>query len=227
MLRNLRRTIGGSQEKRGKILDELRAHVLATKPRIINLRSADRPVVILTDAAADHNGATFGAVCLDAASGTFDFFAGTFSQEQVRLWSREVSERLPTDTAAHSASGRRAETVSRQVICQAELAVVPLAFQTWANVIAHRDVFSFIDNDPAKDALVLGSSRSDWSAQAVRRTRLLCAELSAAVWYERVPSPSNIADWPSRGDTASLLALGARRVAPVALSDFQIGFSDL
>ena len=228
VLRHLRNSAGGAREKRKRILDELRAHVLASKPRIVNLRTSDRPVIILTDAAADHKGASFGAVCIDHASGVFEFFAGTFSVEQVRRWSDEVSARL-SDGACPSGSvdARRLEAVKRQVICQAELAVVPLALQTWSATVAHRDVLSFIDNDPAKDALILGSSRSEWSAAAVRRTRLLCAELAAAVWYERVPSPSNIADWPSRGDIDSLLALGARRVPPRPVSEFCLEFSDL
>ena len=228
ILRQLRNSTGGQRERRNRILDELRAHVLASKPRIVNLRANARPVIILTDAAADHKGATFGAVCLDHATGVFEFFAGTFSAEQVKRWSVEVSARLSNGAAPDDAAGaRRVEAVQRQVICQAELAVVPLALQTWSAVVAHRDVLSFIDNDPAKDALILGSSRSEWSALAVRRTRLLCAELAAAVWYERVPSPSNIADWPSRGDIERLLALGAKRVAPRPVSDFTLEFSDL
>ena len=228
VLRNLRKASSGSRERLNKALVELREHILATSPRIVNLRLSDRPVLLFTDAAADVHGATFGAVCIDPVSNTFEFFAGTFSKDQVKVWSDEVTSRFQAAAAQPASSSTRlADSVQRQIICQAELAVVPMALATWAKVVSNRDVFSFIDNDPAKDAFILGSSRSEWSAFAVRRTRTLCAELAAAVWYERVPSPSNIADWPSRGDVVSLLALGARRVAPAGVSDLPISFCDL
>ena len=228
VLRDLRRTIGGSREKRQRVLEELEAHIIATKPRIVCLRSSGRPVTIFTDAAADDKGATFGAVCIDHASSTFEFFAGCFSADQVSKWSADISARMKGSASSScAAGGRRAEAVRRQVICQAELAVIPIALATWESVVAHRDVLCFIDNDAAKDALILGTSSSEWSSRAVRRTRSFCAELAAAVWYERVPSPSNIADWPSRGDVESLLALGARRVLPLSVSGLHIEFHDL
>ena len=116
------------------------------------------------------------------------------------------------------------ETRDEQIICQAELAVVPLAISTWSSYLKSREVLLFIDNNPAKDALVHGVSSSAASSEMVRITRLLCAELASAPWFDRVPSPSNLADDPSRAEESKLLELGASRISPVcpALLKFEI-----
>ena len=168
------------------------------------------------DAAAEGGAATYGAVCIDTVTGAFEFFAGTFSPAQVQKWKDECTARLERCNEGDLPNtGRREDKARQQIICQAELAVVPMAFSTWAELIAHRDVICFIDNDPAKDALILGSSRSDWSARVVRDTRKLCATLAAAAWYERVPSPSNVADLPSerRSGPAAVSGRAARTYA--------------
>ena len=102
-----------------------------------------------------------------------------------------------------------------QVICQAELLAIPVAFRTWEGHLAGRDVVVFIDNEPAKDALIHGISSSLQSSLLVRYTRILCARAAVGAWYERVASPSNIADDPSRGKFTALLAAGAIEVQPV------------
>ena len=45
VVRNLRRAIGAGREKLKKALVELRDHVVATNPRIVNLSSSDKPVL--------------------------------------------------------------------------------------------------------------------------------------------------------------------------------------
>ena len=56
--------------------------------------------------------------------------------------------------------------------------------------------------------------------------RLLCTAKGVAPWFERVPSPSNIADPPSRGDFEELFQLGAIQVALVILPAFDIEFDN-
>ena len=101
------------------------------------------------------------------------------------------------------------------MICQAELLAVPVAMATWKQAITGRDVIFFVDNEPAKDALIHGSSSSLASSQMVRWSRLFCAAQAVGAWYERVPSPSNIADAPSRADFSALKLAGACEVAAV------------
>ena len=175
-------------------LKELAAHSAAATPRWLKLRYVEKPVLIFTDAAADPGLVTVGGVLYDPEDGRFEFFGAVLTEETIAPWIAEGKE---------------------QVICQAELLAVPLAFVTWEDVIRGREVISFIDNDPARDALVHGISGSASSSEMVRFTRLFCARNAMGAWYERVPSPSNIADDPSRGRFDRLLNSGARRVAPI------------
>ena len=86
----------------------------------------------------------------------------------------------------------------------------------------HAEALFFIDNNPAKDALVRGVSSSHASSVIVKTVRKTCASLAIAAWYDRVPSPSNIADAPSRLDFSVLIGLGAIQVLPLSLPDLGI-----
>ena len=90
-----------------------------------------------------------------------------------------------------------------------------MALCTWAHVLANRDVLVFVDDEPAKDCVIHGISSSEVSARLVRFTRRKCAELALGVWYDRVASPSNIADDPSRAIFSALLKIGAKKVEPI------------
>jgi hypothetical protein len=165
------------------------------------------PIVLLTDAAYESEKATFGAVLFDPVTMAILFFGGTFAAQTVSEWRADIRLR----------SGK-AEGKDEQVICQAELAVIPLAIFTWSAIVKSRELLVFIDNNPACDALVHGISGSHASSVMVRTTRLMCAKLACAPWFDRVPSPSNLADDPSRGVEMALLAMGARKVSPVCNS---------
>ena len=184
----------GLDELRKQISD-LAAHVKAAVPRWVRLRRRAPPVLIFTDAAADPGRTSLGGVLVDPEHGTFEFFGCLVSDATVQVWESEGKE---------------------QVICQAELLAVPVALKTWQAILEDRDVLVFVDNDPAKDALVRGLSSSPASSRIVKDTRLLCASLAIGAWYDRVASPSNIADGPSRGKFADLVKAGALRVAPTA-----------
>ena len=188
-----------------KEIAKLGQHVARTAPRSVDLVSDEAPVLIFTDAASEPAGATFGAVIFDPRTLYLGFCAGRFTDAQVSRWRAQVGQ---------------------QIICQAELAAVPVAICTWPEVVSNRPVLMFVDNDPAKDAAINGISTSEVSSRMVHEMRLLCTEKGIAPWFERVPSPSNIADPPSRGDFAELLALGACRVEPKILPAFEIEFAN-
>ena len=114
--------------------------------------------------------------------------------------------------------------VGQQIICQAELAAIPIALSTWIEVVSNRQTLLFVDNDPAKDASINGVSASEVSSRMVHQMRLLCTAKGVAPWFDRVPSPSNIANPPSRGDFDELVQLGAIRVDPVILPASDIEF---
>ena len=57
----------------------------------------------------------------------------------------------------------------------------------------------FLDNEAARHALVKGYSPLVRGAELVSEAWLAFAACSAAVWFARVPTRSNPADAPSRG----------------------------
>ena len=136
---------------------------------------------------------------------------GTFHQSTVDHWKKDIVSR-----------SARTDPVAHQVITQAELAVIPLALRVWGSRFEHRNVLMFVDNNAAKDALVHGISTSHAMSEVIRDTRLTCTSLSLGVWYDRVPSPANLADAPSRGETAELDKIGAKAVAVVDLPHLMI-----
>ena len=68
-----------------------------------------------------------------------------------------------------------------------------------------RPVLCFIDNDAARYALIKGSSPTPDSAWLSAMYWEKETDVGSYSWFERVPSPSNIADAPSRGEPPATL----------------------
>ena len=85
-----------------------------------------------------------------------------------------------------------------------------LAQELWGDRFRGRRVLIFVDNDAARHALIKGASPAGPSALMVDAFWTREAELEAFSWVERVPSPSNPADGPSRLSFGGIVALGAR-----------------
>lgn len=75
-------------------------------------------------------------------------------------------------------------------------------------IICNSPVVFYVDNNSARDVAISANSRSKTIASLVEQ--LLHVEDVAACfcWFARVPSPSNPADDPSRGENRRLLQLG-------------------
>ena len=84
------------------------------------------------------------------------------------------------------------------VIGELETLVVAMALMIWSSLLESTQVLVYIDNEGSKYSLIKGYSSS-------RAISLICTLASTALdshyilpWFGRVPSPSNIADYPSR-----------------------------
>ena len=120
---------------------------------------------------------TVGGVLLDPADGTYLYFSGTLSLAAMRQMSSKAAN----------------------PIAAVEALAVLLAVLFWSERMRSRTVLAFVDNEPAKAALVKGSS-------AAGDLATICGDVCAAeikhhmlCFWERVPSASNVADPPSRG----------------------------
>ena len=98
---------------------------------------------------------------------------------------------------------------SKHIISALELLAVYVAMVVWRKELVHRRCFLAVDNEAARAALVKASS----AAPCLRSICGLIAEndLQSPTfrWMVRVPSSSNSADGPSRGDCRRLLSADA------------------
>ena len=69
----------------------------------------------------------------------------------------------------------------------------------------------FIDNNSARDVAISGSGRNSTANFLVEALLKLEMATYTTPWYSRVPTPSNIADDPSRGEVHELIMSGVNR----------------
>ena len=152
------------------------------------------PVLIFTDGAVETVGVemkvTVGGVLFDPwAPSAPRYFAEEVAAVKVRQW---------------LAAG------TKHPVFQAELLPVAMAAASWAEALRDRSVILFLDNDAARYALVKGYSPVTSAARLVGEAWLSFAACGAAVWFARVPTESNPADAPSRGQECP----GWQRIVP-------------
>jgi hypothetical protein len=118
-----------------------------------------------------------GAVVVDTVTGMSRMFGGAVPPELVADWRSD---------------GRI------QTIGQAELLPVLMCRLTFSELLRHRRVFYYIDNDSARMALIKGHSPSVSSYRIISAIAKLEVESQSWSWYSRIPSHSNPSDGPSR-----------------------------
>ena len=172
-------------------LSTVRKHAMmllqAASPRLINCFHDLSPIVhIWTDGSWEDGKAGIGAVTLDLSTGQGRVFQGFVPPELTSKWERDVGS---------------------QIICEVELFALLAVRIHLQNMLQGRKTIFWIDNDSARATVIKGSSKST----AMFALALTLAEVDNAsptmAWIERVPSFSNVADWPSRQEGERALAL--------------------
>ena len=166
----------------------LKSRFCSGKPRTFLADDVQKPALIFTDGALECDGehavATIGAF-LVLPGGKTEVFGAEVPKAIVESWQN---------------GGKT------HVIGLVELYACVCALKHWSEFIPSRRVILFVDNWPALDVLVKGTSQQlSW-----RRLLLVLEEPSDEVfllWVARVPSSSNVADHPSRGSLAELAFL--------------------
>ena len=92
--------------------------------------------------------------------------------------------------------------MGKQIICQLELYTLVLVRSLYAQRLQGRRALFFIDNEAARFAVIKGGTDSPSLATMCRVLATLDQQHGSYNWVERVPSLSNPADAPSRGDAA-------------------------
>ena len=182
LLRNHQyRSIGGWMDDAVfDAMSALNARLLRMQPRRLDIRGEKRPVLVFSDGAAE------GEQLWNIAVGAVVFY--TVTQRAVMFGGR-----LPSALVQH---WRRDGSV--QTIGQAELLPVLLTRLALPELLRHRRVFWFIDNDGARQGLIRGVSSSPASQQIIEAICDSEAVSQSWPWYGRVASESNPGDGPSR-----------------------------
>ena len=85
-----------------------------------------------------------------------------------------------------------------QLIAQVELLPIVVVKRQFGHLLSSARVIYFIDNEGVKEALVAGVTKSQASKVMLHECMIQDSMLNNLSWYTRIPSPSNIADAPSR-----------------------------
>ena len=102
----------------------------------------------------------------------------------------------------------------KTIIFEAELLALILAFAVWQRHLVAVPLIGFVDNNSARDVAISGSGRNAVAVLLVDFLLKLEMSVCASPWYARVPTPSNIADEPSRGVERLLELMGSQKVDP-------------
>ena len=95
--------------------------------------------------------------------------------------------------------------LKKTIIFEAELLAVVVAFSAWRKIISSMSLLCFVDNNSARDVAISGSGRNVTANLLIEALLKLEMASCTTPWYSRVPTPSNIADDPSRGEIHELV----------------------
>ena len=148
------------------------------KPRVLTLPSPDCRFILYTDGAFENGNATWGAVLWDKRCLRPRVYWGAVPKRLLDFWLEHAGE---------------------QVICEVELYAHLLV--RWRCMLEFGGELGlcFIDNEASRFSLVKSSSPSVCMRVMVYLLSLIETVHPFSAWHERVPSQSNPADMPSRG----------------------------
>ena len=176
----------GGQRNLGDFCDYAAKTLRDCKPRELFAGGERRPILIFTDGCWEQGHAGLGAVVVDLATGCKRIWAGAVPSKLLDKWTG---------------------TVGDQLICQIELYAMVALRWTLAAMLRDRRSLWWVDNDAARYAVIKGSSPSVTMRHLVRNFYHLEASSPTHSWIERIPSLSNPADGPSRGDPSEAMSL--------------------
>ena len=163
------------------------------RPRVVQ-RSISQVFFIFTDACFEPEAldvkAGVGAVLVDSTGKVMHFLAACVEDQIVQ----EINK-----------------SQRKTVIFELELFAILCAVMVWKQFISGCAVVAYTDNDAVRDCLISCNTSSTNAKPILDRYLLAEHQFSFNAWLARVPTDSNIADAPSRGDCEFVKSLGASR----------------
>ena len=107
----------------------------------------------------------------------------------------------------------------KTAIFQCEFFAVLVASKAWGERLSSRQVVFYVDNDGVRDVLISCNTADPVGSVLLTNVLELEGALAISSWFTRVPSKSNIAENPSRGEINDLLAVKAKhaQVEPIEI----------
>ena len=173
----------------------LQKRVLDGKPRCFSCRPRVEARLWL-DGACEWDVPSSSPIC--------GFGGVLFVGDQILAWGSE----LPKPDAK-----RWSQRVGKQqLVFECELLPYLTSLQLWSTLLHGCDLLIFIDNDAARASLAKSFTRKEEGARIVFAAVEEEERLDVQAFFMRVPTASNIADGPSRGDFSLIFKIGGRRV---------------
>ena len=101
---------------------------------------------------------------------------------------------------------------SESPIFELELLPVLIAQMAWLEWIQDAQVVYFLDNESARHSLIKTSGGEHVANAIIEECINLENAAQLKTWFARVPTHSNLADPPNRGEVHALIAAGCSRV---------------
>ena len=184
----------GGTDASESLISSLVLFFLAQKPRLVSL-SLSRTWTVFIDASYEHDEAGvptagFGGVLVSPSGKPTSFFS-------FELSGKDLEKLNPT--------------AKKTAIFQCEFFAVLVALNLWQQQLTNRQVVFYVDNDGVRDVLISCSTSDPVGHALLIKTLELEGALALSSWFTRVPSKSNIADDPSRGECEKLIAAEVQR----------------
>ncbi|CAE7826193.1 kanC [Symbiodinium sp. CCMP2592] len=117
---------------------------------------------------------------------------------------------------------------SQNPIFELELLPVLVAYRLWGQWCRFSQAVFYLDNEGARHSIIAAGGGADLARVIIDGILSKETSLQIHAWYARVPTHSNIADSPSRGEYEGLLNIGCSRLRvdwdAVARQCFPLGF---
>ncbi|CAE7415247.1 unnamed protein product [Symbiodinium sp. CCMP2592] len=152
-------------------------------------RHMGRTYIIFTDGSLEGPTAGLGGALFDGSGSALSFF-GLDLPDRVLNKLRETS---------------------KHPIYEIEMLAVWAALSIWSEQLANSYSVLYIDNEAARGAFTSCKSGTLPGSMILEACVTLEEATRCRLWFGRVPTSSNIADNPSRGDCSQLVAMGASR----------------
>ena len=146
---------------------------------MVTMGAPPRPYVLYSDGAVEDGRMTYGAVLFWPCGVRSEFIMGEVPAIAAAAWAR---------------------LGLKHAVAQTELYPVLLSKVVWHSPLRGQRLICFTDNEVVREALISGASRHLATRGLLTAIAAVDSAIASATWIARVPSRSNPADAPSRGE---------------------------